>query len=285
VKKKLAGAAGYFVFEEGFMKKTGLLLLALIFLIAGLAGVVIMARTPDRYGYTYGPGGLRGLMMGRNHGAGMRGRATMGYGRGGFGQMRNMMQGMMPELLPPGVTPENLPDPKSQGAKLLVRYCHQCHNLPSPSMHSAEEWPDIATRMFYRTKMMSGRMGIESPTQEEQVTIVNYLKSYALKPATSELPAAESPAAILFKQTCTQCHPLPDPKSHTAAEWPAIVERMKSNMEFWHKRVITDEEKSQILTYLEANAKKQEVTRKAPSSPIEQNQALGSGGVENSPES
>ncbi len=238
------------------MKKTGLLLLALVFPMAGLAGVVIMAPTPGLYGCTYGPGGLMAPMISRDLGAGMRGRAAMSHGRGGFGQMRGMMQGMMPELLPPGVTPENLPDPKSQGAKLLVRYCHQCHNLPSPSMHSAEEWPDIATRMFYRMEMMSGRMGIESPTREDQVAIVNYLKTYALKPATSELPAPESPVAILFRQSCTQCHPLPDPKSQTAAEWPAIVERMKSNMEFWHKRVITDEEKKQILGYLEANAKK-----------------------------
>lgn len=47
-----------------------------------------------------------------------------------------MMQDMMSGRLPPGIEPEDLPETDSTGAKLIVRYCTQCHNLPSPSMHT-----------------------------------------------------------------------------------------------------------------------------------------------------
>lgn len=34
----------------------------------------------------------------------------------------------------------NLPDSHSMGAELLVRYCSQCHQAPSPSLFTAAEW-------------------------------------------------------------------------------------------------------------------------------------------------
>lgn len=39
------------------------------------------------------------------------------------GHMKEMMQQMMGGMLPPGITPQDLPDPESRGAKLLSRYC------------------------------------------------------------------------------------------------------------------------------------------------------------------
>lgn len=35
-----------------------------------------------------------------------------------------------------------------------------------------------------------------------------------------------APAGILFEATRSLCHVLPDPKQHTADEWPGVVERM-----------------------------------------------------------
>lgn len=35
-----------------------------------------------------------------------------------------------------------------------------------------------------------------------------------------------APAGILFEATRLLCHVLPDPKQHTADEWPGVVERM-----------------------------------------------------------
>ena len=40
-----------------------------------------------------------------------------------------------------------------------------------------------------------------------------------------------------FRVACNQCHVLPDPQRHTAAEWRAVVARMQENME-WMNRVV-----------------------------------------------
>ncbi len=49
--------------------------------------------------------------------------------------------------------------------------------------------------------------------------------------------ALDTPAGRMFEQACSQCHALPDPGSHTAAEWPAVVRRMQRNM-LWMNRVV-----------------------------------------------
>lgn len=98
-------------------------------------------------------------------------------------QMKEMMQRMMPEMFPPGIKSEDLPDPNSRGAKLLDRFCIQCHDLPSPAMHTPEEWPLVTDRMFARMSMIlgMGMMNIENPSLEERQAIVAYLKTYARK--------------------------------------------------------------------------------------------------------
>jgi mono/diheme cytochrome c family protein len=175
--------------------------------------------------------------------------------------MKKMMQGMMPDMLPPGIKPEDLPSPDSPGAKLLVRYCSQCHNLPSPAMHTAEQWPAITDRMFSRMSMMSGMKGmmmsVDAPFPEERQMIVAYLRANALKSISPDvLPSPGSTGSLLFKDRCSQCHPLPDPKLHPARDWPAIVERMKSNMHTMNKKVITESEKKEIIDYLARSAQR-----------------------------
>jgi hypothetical protein len=48
------------------------------------------------------------------------GRGMMGGGMMDREGMRGMMQRMMPDMLPPGIKPEDLPSPDSPGAKLRV---------------------------------------------------------------------------------------------------------------------------------------------------------------------
>jgi cytochrome c5 len=171
--------------------------------------------------------------------------------------MRNMMHRMMPDLLPPGTEPGDLPDPDGRGAKLVVRYCWQCHNLPSPSMHSAAEWPAIANRMYLRIDRMLGMMGIEGPSREDRAAIIAYLETYALKSVSAAaLPAEPASGAPLFRKYCAQCHALPDPKSHSAAEWDAVVERMQGHLMRTNKKVMTLEEEKLIEAFLAANARK-----------------------------
>jgi mono/diheme cytochrome c family protein len=184
--------------------------------------------------------------------------SVMGGGITNQNPMGEMMQQMMPDLVPPGVlNPEDLPDPKSNGAQILVYYCTQCHNLPSPSMHTAEEWPAVADRMFLRMSRMSGRggmgmmMDVDMPSMEEQQEIVDYLKAHSLKSISPhELPSPESQGAMLFKDRCSQCHGLPDPGRYTPKEWPTIVERMRGYTQSMGKKVITENEEKQIVGYL-----------------------------------
>jgi cytochrome c5 len=183
----------------------------------------------------------------------------MGGGMMSQNHRKEMMQGMMTGNLPPGIKPEDLPEPDSQGARLLVYYCVQCHNLSSPMIHTAEEWPAVAGRMFSRMSMMSGMRGmgmmrmkwIKNPSSEKQKTIIMYLKKHSLTSISPDaLPSPESQGAFLFRSICSQCHPLPDPKLHTSDEWPMIIERMRGHMHSIGKREITDQENKEIVSYL-----------------------------------
>ena len=176
------------------------------------------------------------------------------------GRMKEMMQQMMGGMLPPGIDPHDLPEPESRGAKLLSTYCSQCHNLPSPRMHTAEDWPRVAGRMLMRERMMAKMRGmmmkVKAPTSHEEEELLQYLQSHALQPlASGPVPAPDSLGAALFQQTCAQCHTLPDPKQHPASEWPSVVERMRQNMIAMGRREITDGEAKEITAYLGLGAR------------------------------
>ncbi len=102
-----------------------------------------------------------------------------GMGMMGQGNMKEMMKRMMGGQLPPGIDTANLPDPHSQGALLLARYCTQCHDLPPPALHTSGEWPKVFARMNRRMKMMSQMGSILRPTDQEQAIILNYLRRQA----------------------------------------------------------------------------------------------------------
>ena len=183
-------------------------------------------------------------------------------------KMKEMMQEMMSGRLPPEIEPKDLPVPDSPGAKLLNRYCTRCHNLPSPLMHTAEEWPMVEARMISRMQMMAGMRGmmrgmmgrgmmdIEAPSVKEQKALLAYMQQHALRPASAEtLGPPDTPGLALFQKTCSQCHALPDPGLHTADEWPGVVERMQKNMEIMGKPVIADQERDEIAGYLISQAR------------------------------
>ena len=157
---------------------------------------------------------------------------------------------MLERILPPTFDAKQLPGPESAGAMLTRRYCVQCHNLPNPAMHHAAKWPPIVDRMVLRMRgrgnmgtLMSDMMaGIQAPSEEETRTLVAYLRRYAQKPLDPKrYPDVNRPEAEAFRLACSQCHVLPDPRRHTAAEWPAVVARMQENME-WMNRVVGSKE-------------------------------------------
>jgi hypothetical protein len=153
---------------------------------------------------------------------------------------------LLERILPPGLDPDMLPEPASRGAQLTLRYCVQCHNLANPAMHEARKWPRIVERMVLRMqgrgnmgRLMADMMaGVDAPDPEETKLLVAYLRKYAQKPLdAARYPEVNTPAGESFRLACSQCHVLPDPRRHTAAEWPAVVARMQKNME-WMNRVV-----------------------------------------------
>ena len=153
---------------------------------------------------------------------------------------------MLERILPPTFELQQLPAPKSRGARLLVRYCVQCHNLPNPAMHHAAKWPAIFERMMLRMRgkgnmgelMREMMAGVRAPTEQEAGVLLAYLRKYGQRPLDpKKYPEVNLPEGRSFKLACEQCHVLPDPMRHTAAEWPAVVARMEKNME-WMNRVV-----------------------------------------------
>lgn len=153
---------------------------------------------------------------------------------------------MLERIIPPGFTPGMLPEPGSRGAQLTRRYCVQCHNLANPAMHDAARWPSVVNRMVPRMqgkgnmgKLMSEMMaGVQAPSPEETEVIVAYHVKHGQKPIDpARIPEVNAPSAEPFRLACGQCHVLPDPRRHSAKEWPAVVARMQKNME-WMNRVV-----------------------------------------------
>lgn len=153
---------------------------------------------------------------------------------------------MLERIVPPGFEPARLPEPASEGAKLNLRYCVQCHHLANPAMHEPAKWPGIVQRMVRRMrgegnmgKLMSEMMaGVQAPTEAEAKALVAYFRRHGQRPLDPKrVPEVNTPAAESFRVACSQCHVLPDPARHTAKEWPSVVARMERNME-WMNRVV-----------------------------------------------
>ena len=204
--------------------------------IIWLAAAAVFVGTPLFFLLYFNPEAIGGGMMGDGDMKGMRG----------------MMQRMMGDVLPPGIDPKLLPEPQSKGARLLTRYCAQCHNLSGPGMHTAEEWPAVIARMQERMNMHMQMMGgIVVPSAAELRTLTGYLQENALKPMDpKQFAVLNTPGGRAFRETCSQCHALPDPALHTLQEWPSVVARMQKNMAVMGKPVPDGPTLEKIIGFL-----------------------------------
>lgn len=189
-------------------------------------------------------------------------------GDGGSWPRMMRMMGQQSMELPEGIPAADLPASDSRGARLVARYCSQCHGVPSPRRHAAEDWEATARRMFRRMDHMQhmggmgGMMGggmhdrmmdVEVPTADEERAIVAYLRDHAMRGARAEaLPAGEGRET--FGRVCSRCHALPDPSQHTAEEWPAVVKRMRGHMQRMEVQEVSDAEAERIVRYLQRAA-------------------------------
>jgi cytochrome c5 len=163
-------------------------------------------------------------------------------------------------VIPKGLDPDGLPDADSRGAALMVLYCTQCHELPTPLMHTTEEWNQVLKRM--QERMQARRGGILNrvmiPPVRDWTIIETYMKNnaqHALDPQAQQLLV--STGGQSFMDTCSQCHAAPDPEQHTAREWPRVVVRMKANMRQAHKHIPDGKTTEEIVAFLQGHSKAQ----------------------------
>jgi hypothetical protein len=187
------------------------------------------------------------------------------------GQRWRMVGSLGSGLPPPTFNLADLPEPETRGATLLGVYCIQCHWLPAPQMHAAEEWPVLMRRMVMRAQTLHDRMGgpmtrgilgqyllsgmasAQIPSVEDIDSLVSYLQRNAMPVADPDELGTGSEREF-FVSRCGFCHETPSPSAHAQAEWPAVVARMIANMSLMSVRPLSDEETRRVLTYLEEKA-------------------------------
>lgn len=77
---------------------------------------------------------------------------------------------------------QNLNDTRTH---LLITVCVQCHDVPSPEAHTAQEWPAVVSEMLQQLDAKqranpSAQKWI-IPTKDEKEKIIAYLSEYAKK--------------------------------------------------------------------------------------------------------
>ena len=187
------------------------------------------------------------------------------------GQRWRMVSSMGSGLPPPNFNLADLPEPDARGAALLGAYCIQCHWLPAPQMHAAQEWPILMRRMVMRAQTLHDRMGgpmtrgilgqyllsgmasAQVPSAEDGDSLVAYLQRNAM-PVAQPGELGTDAETEFFVSRCGFCHETPSPLAHPAAEWPAVVARMHTNMAMMSVRPLSDEEAKRVVTYLQQRA-------------------------------
>ncbi len=153
-------------------------------------------------------------------------------------------------LPPAGVTPADLPEPGSEPARLTFRYCGGCHEVPTPQIHSAADWPRVVRRMWLRIDGLDQGYGVPVPTAAERTAMLRYLIRHALKVTGAALPPG--PGRVRFVAVCSRCHEIPDPTAYGPEQWNAVLTRMGERMESMLRQPLSPDDESMIGQYLAA---------------------------------
>lgn len=184
------------------------------------------------------------------------------------GQLWRMMSSIGAGLPPPMYRASDLPEPESRGAQLVGAYCVQCHWVPAPEMHSAEEWPVLMRRMELRARTLHERMGgpmtrglmgdvllsgmasAVLPSEEDADSLLAYFQRNAM-PVVDPTTLGEGSEVEFYVGQCAVCHETPDPVAHTMEEWEQVVGRMRGNMAVMNVEPLSDEDVRRVLAFLE----------------------------------
>ncbi len=86
-----------------------------------------------------------------------------------------MMTGASGSMWAPTAAP-SLPEADSRGARLVGKYCAQCHAPPSPSLHTAEEWAGVTQRMRgHIGELAASGVGVQMPDASDLNALTQYL--------------------------------------------------------------------------------------------------------------
>lgn len=155
--------------------------------------------------------------------------------------------------LPPEVDLETaLPAPESEGATLVVRFCAGCHAVPTPAIHSAADWQQVARRMWLRMDGLAEQYAVPVPTPAERTVILRYLSTHALRTSGAALP--EGAGRNTYVEVCGRCHELADVRTHAAEDWGVVVARMQERMVAMLGAGMTAREQTEVLAYLTGTA-------------------------------
>lgn len=174
---------------------------------------------------------------------------TVQSGDGGSGQLSQddlILESAMANMPPAGV---ELPQPDSEGAQATLQYCAACHAAPSPTSHSATDWPAVLRRMWVRTERVADEFAVPLPDASARLVISEYMLDNALRVTEGELP--DFLGRSEFVTTCSRCHELPDPRQHTPQDWPTTVIRMREHMVELLGDSPTQAQVQDIITFLQ----------------------------------
>lgn len=175
-------------------------------------------------------------------------------------ELRGLLAELMRAWVPPRREPAALPNADSRGAKLMGKYCAQCHGLPDPGAYSADEWPRVMERMSLRMQALGSRrchvLQLAVPTDQEKSELLAYLRQSAFESLNAGPKISlTGEGAMAYLNFCSQCHDPPHPRQHLASEWPKVVNRMQDYAYFIGRRTITDKENAAILEFLKSQAR------------------------------
>jgi mono/diheme cytochrome c family protein len=71
---------------------------------------------------------------------------------------------------------------------------------------------------------------------------------------TSKSTATVQQHTGVLGQHCSACHAPPSPKLHSKSEWPSVVARMDMHRMDARMPALTDQERQDVLDYLESHA-------------------------------
>jgi cytochrome c5 len=106
--------------------------------------------------------------------------------------------------------------------------------------------------MWLRMDALQSTRGIHAPSPAERVAMLEYLAQHALRVSGTNLPPGAG--REVFSEACSRCHGLPDPRVHSAQDWPAVFQRMERNMTRMKVAPFTREQTTSILLYLQNGA-------------------------------